>query len=269
MKNPWIIISVLCALALFGSLHYTYFWCNATDSALLKESAESYAAGEKSTTIASRTENFNKALVGFQKLEEEFKPVNGTGKLYFNLGNTFYQLEQYPWAILNYYRALKLMPREDKVRQNLSIALSKVQQPMPSPPSIWQKLFLTNVFLSVPETLQLLALFTLICLIIASLMIWTPSRWLTPLLLLALCPLLYFASSLVYQRYFAPLEAVIVKATPIYRDAGTQYARVQEEPLAGGQKVEILQLLPKDQWVKVSLPQGTIGYIPLENLRVI
>lgn len=269
MKYAWMIIALILGGIIAGSAVYTYSGCSAVNSKILQASYQSYIEGEHSTTPAGRMDNFNKALAGYKELEQKQQPVNGTGRLYFNLANTYYQLEQYPWAALYYYRAQNLMPRDDKVRQNLALTLGKLQQPLPKPPTIWQKLFLIGPTLSIPEALQLLALATLVCFFAASWMVWGHSRWLKALLFVTLCPLLFLAASLGYQRYFAPLNAVVVKATPIYRDAGTQYSQVQNEPLPGGMKLEILQLMPDGQWIKVALPDGTIGFVPIEALRLI
>lgn len=42
--------------------------------------------------------------------------------VYYNLGNTYYKIKQYPMAILYYEKALKLRPGDDDIQANLEIA---------------------------------------------------------------------------------------------------------------------------------------------------
>ena len=42
--------------------------------------------------------------------------------LLYNIGNTYFKMRNYPMAILNYEKALKLDPTDDDIRQNLVIA---------------------------------------------------------------------------------------------------------------------------------------------------
>ena len=42
--------------------------------------------------------------------------------LYYNMGNTYYKMRQFPMAILYYEKALKLSPGDEDLRVNLEIA---------------------------------------------------------------------------------------------------------------------------------------------------
>ncbi len=268
MRQAWAILLTILAL-LVGSWFYSYYWCPWESPEMLQTAQISYNDGERGTTIAERKDNFNQALSSYQKLEKHYYPENGSGKLFFNLGNAYYQLEQYPWAALYYYKAQRLMPREDKPLFNLGLTLDKLQQPRPPAPTIWEKIFLVRTYLSIPEAIQLFALITFIVFALATFMIWYPKRFLKPLMVLFCGILLFLGAALTYQKYIAPLNAVVVKATPVYRDAGTQFSQVQNDPLPAGVKVEILQIMPDGNWIKILLPQGAIGFVPMESLRII
>lgn len=45
-----------------------------------------------------------------------------SAELYYNMGNTYYKMRQYPMAILFYEKALKLNPSDEDIRTNLEIA---------------------------------------------------------------------------------------------------------------------------------------------------
>lgn len=263
-------LSVICASILFLlglSAYYTYYICQTKPPELMQTAYVNYASGEKSQTIAERTVGFNNALAAYQTLENDYRPDYGSGKLFYDLANTYFQLEQHPWAELYYYRAKNLRPRDEKVVQNLNITLTKLQQPPAAPASVWGNILLIGTLISLPEALQIFSALTVLGFIFASMIIWSSHPIWKTLLAIVLCGLLYISICLVNERYLAPVGAIIVKATPIYRDAGTQFALVQNEPVAAGQKVQVLNT--QGHWIKVLLPQGSIGYVPLESIRVI
>lgn len=268
MKQLLLILGTLFAL-LFGSWYYSNYWCPLNTPEILQSAESSYKEGELGQNVAQRKDNFNRSLTAYQELEKQYFPEHGTGKLYFNLGNAYYQLEQYPWAALYYYKAQKLMPREEKPKLNLNLTLNKLQQPKSANPTIWEKLFLIGPYISIPEALQIFAFAIILLFILMTIWIWNPKKYLKMAMVLTGLFLIYLSAALGYQKYIAPLNAVIVKATPVYRDAGTQYSQVLNDPLSAGSKVEIIQLMSDSNWVKVLLPQGAIGFIPLENLRII
>ena len=68
-----------------------------------------YSQGVSAATVAGQSAAFNAALDEFLGLEAAGNPVFGSGKLYYNIGNTYFQLEEYPRAILYYARAERLM----------------------------------------------------------------------------------------------------------------------------------------------------------------
>ncbi len=267
MKTAWVVIGAVIALLLALSAYYTYFVCKTNPPELMETAYVNYVTGEKSQTIAERTEGFNRALTAYQALDNDYHPIFGSGKLYYNLANTLFQLEQFPWAELYYYRSLKLTPRDERVTQNLNITLNKLEQPVISQNTVWGNILLIGTLISLPEALQIFALLAILCFVFASLILWSSNPLWKPLLVLTLCGLLYMGTCLAYQRYFASIEGIIVKATPIYRDAGTQFAYVQNKPIPAGQKVEVLNT--NGQWIKVSLPQGAIGYVPIDSIRII
>lgn len=265
------LVWLICGLFLAGIIIYLFYLFSERkeSSELLAKAEKSYEKAEKSTTIAERKAGFNEVLMIYLDIDKANQPFYSSGKFYYNLANTFYQLEHYPWAALYYYRAHNLMPREDKPLQNLSITLNKLKQPAPSKPAIWQQLFLIKTSISLPEALQLFFVCALICLFLGLLIVWASSPIWKTLLYLFLVPLTFITIGLTYQRYFAPLEGIIIQPTYIYRDAGKQYAHILSEPLPGGMKIEILEQMPDQVWIKVITPQGTIGFIPTDNVRVI
>jgi len=239
-------------------------------SSLLKEAFTSYSAGEKGTTVAERKNDFNAALNIYKQLDKEYSPNYGNGRLYYNIANTYFQLGEYPWAILYYNRALALMPRNEKVQHNLAIALGKLNLPSaPETNKTFRHLFFLHYDLSLPERLQGFFISGLILLLFISMFIWWRKSWIKYVIFLSGIVCLLFLLSVGYTRYLEPVKGVLVKAASLYRDAGTQYAKVIPKPLPAGEKVEVLESREDGHWLKILSPNGEVGYVPMDAIRLI
>jgi tetratricopeptide (TPR) repeat protein len=236
---------------------------------MLDEAYRHYQQGEQAPNLAMRKEAFNKALQLYTQLEQEGVSQFSTGKLQYAMGNTYFQLEQYPWAILYYNRALHLMPRGEEAQYNLKIALQKAGLPVEDREDLANYALAFHRQLSLSERLTLFFFFSLGLLFIVSVDIWYPRRWLRPLIYVGLFVWFIFLGSVLYSRYVAPLEAVFVQASLLYRDAGEQYSPVNDRPLPGGVKVEVLDVVHEGRWLKVQTPDGVIGFVPADAIRIV
>jgi tetratricopeptide (TPR) repeat protein len=237
----------------------------------LDQALTAYRQGEKGTTLASRKEGFNRALEIYSQMEKQYQPCMSSGKLFYNLANTYFQLGEYPMAILNYYKSLRLQPRDENVKHNLEVSLDKLNLSRPEPPSDIQKIFFFHTYFSLPERLQLFSYFGLTLLATSLLMIaYLQSRpYLKYVVSIIGVLCLILAFSLLYTRYLEPLQGVIVKATYVYRDKGKEYATTSNTPASAGIKVDILDVQSQGQWIKILTPDGTIGYVPEDAIRII
>lgn len=253
---------------IFIFLFATINGVEADPSETIQEAYASYQSGEKASTISQRKEAFNHALALYTQLAES-NPTYGDGKLYYNIANTYFQLGEYPWAIFYYYRALSLRPTDEKVKHNLNVSLKKLNLSQASEPTAFQNLIFFHTYFSLPERLQLFFILGLIVLACASVYIWQRQKWLAYALLgLALCWLAILLS-VGYTRYFSPIEGVVVNSTALYKDAGEQYAKASDQPILGGVKVRVLDILPEGKWLKIYTPSGEVGYVPFTVIRVI
>ncbi len=224
------IIFIAILLCLTAAVFYFFPRSNATQTQL-EEAYNSYIKGEQAKTVAVRKDAFNKALSLYSELESQYAPHYGNGKLFYNIGNTYFQLEQYPQAIYYYYNALALMPTNETVKQDISVASAKLDLPPPPPDSIFKKVFFFYSYLSLPDRLRAFFFCAIAALLFFSAAIWVPSRfWKALGTLFAILSVLFLAT-VFYSRYWSPIEAIAVKSTLLYRDAGTEYAHVKEQPL--------------------------------------
>lgn len=254
--------TILFIFVLLISLLYVTFKGSSANNQLANAYAR-YTEGERATTISVRKEAFNESLELYKALDNSYSLKYGNGKLYFNIANCYFQLEQYPWAIYYYNRSQALRPRDSKVTQNLHIAQMKLGVSGETKES-------KSIFgLSLPERLQLFFVFSLIVLAFASLQIWFNSPfWKTITLFFGLIVTILFLN-LIYAHYFGPVQGILVNSASLYRDAGEQYAKVSEKPLLSGIEVNVLGTQDHGAWLKVQTSEGDIGFIQKDALRII
>lgn len=101
--------------------------------ALVATIAITSTAGATSTTntLEQYFDNANAAYDSgdYQQAADIYSKILHDGfaswELYYNLGNTYYRMDQMGYAILNYERALRLAPNKQVIKDNLQLASSK------------------------------------------------------------------------------------------------------------------------------------------------
>lgn len=91
-------------------------------AALFAEANDYFRQANESTVPEEAAALYRKALVRFEKIVQS---GNKNGKLYYNIGNTYFRLNDLGRAILNYKRAERLIGSDENLRQNLAYALSR------------------------------------------------------------------------------------------------------------------------------------------------
>ena len=99
MKKIYILLSII-------------FTTTALSAQSLQDAAEAYSK-----------ENYSEAVQIYESLSDS---LGVSSELYYNLGNSYYKLKQYPKAILNYERALLLSPGEEDIKVNLELARANI-----------------------------------------------------------------------------------------------------------------------------------------------
>lgn len=252
----------------FGAAIAIYFLAHGfryKKSQWMKEAKTEYLRGERGKTVFDRQEAFNSALKSYLELEKQISSPFGKGKVYYNIGNSYYQLGEYPMAVYYYYRAKLLLPREEGIRQNLDLALKKLN--LPSARS--ENVFFIHTMLSLPEKLTLFGFSLLILTFLFSIHLWIPNSKLFYATVIVGFFTAVLCLSLLYSRFIAPTEGVIVKAASLYRDAGMQYAKVAERPIQPGIKVEVLDQRDQGRWIKIYSPEGIPGFVKQSSIRLI
>lgn len=235
----------------------------------LNNAYKSYQKGENASTLGERIDAFNESLAIYKSLEAKYAPTYGNGKLYYNIGNSYFQLSEYPLAALYYMRALNLMPRDEKVKINLEITNNKLDVKRVISDSIFDKTFFFHHSLSLPERLQTLFVLSCALFILGSFFIWKPFFGLKILTGVTVFCFILLLGSVFYSQYIAPSYGVILKANQLYQDAGIQYRKVLDQPILPGTKVTVLEVFQNGKWIKIATPDGSVGFIPSESMQII
>jgi tetratricopeptide (TPR) repeat protein len=230
----------------------------ATDSTahLLNLAHQAYASGDHATAL------------------EHYMAVYAThtsAALLYNIGNCHYKGGDMAHAILFYERALRLEPAADDVRANLDLARRNVVDRIADLPPTAMSLAWSRFRGSGPDTWARWALWSCLATFVLLALVMAPAlRGLRTLLLIAAA--LMAGTTLLAVAFAHARKAEITDRTmAIIMDAKVE---ARGEPRAGatvlfalhsGAKVRIGQEL--NAWCEVSLPNGTVGWIPSAALE--
>ncbi|NMA47704.1 MAG: hypothetical protein GX945_14195 [Lentisphaerae bacterium] len=95
---------------------------------LFSQAQESYAQDREKAR-----ELWRKAAARYERVVREGDVENGW--LYYNLGNTYFRLEDLGRAIANYRRAQRYIPHDEKLLQNLAYVRTRCRDAVPEPES--------------------------------------------------------------------------------------------------------------------------------------
>lgn len=195
-------------------------------------------------------------------------------ELYYNLGNCYYRISNFPMAILNYERGKKLNPADEDLDFNLKIANTKIVDKIdPIPQLFFVKwwILLTNLFsfdywaYIAIGTISFFFIFLFVYLASATYKMKKLSFWFSNSFLIITVLCIYFA----YNQYSAINDKnaaiifspnVTVKSSP--DEKGTDKFVIHE-----GTKVILLDEL--NNWVKIKIANGSNGWIEKQTFEII
>ena len=237
-------------------------------SGIAKESADSlFVKGNKEYA----QKNYEAAANAYQKvLDAGIK----TSSVYYNLGNTHYRLNSLASAILNYERARRISPNDDDVNANLRLANSKITDKMEVVPELFLKRWWNSFFLllsvqswSVVGVLSLLLGFVGLVIYLFSYSVELKRFSFYSGLLLIFLGICFVSFAGAEESYLqSHKEAVVfngivnVKSAP---DVKQKTLMIIHE----GTKVRVIE--PRENWLKVELPNGNIGWVEAAALQLI
>jgi tetratricopeptide (TPR) repeat protein len=207
----------------------------------------------------------------YEKAVETYKEILDKGYesyvLYYNLGNAYYKTGKLGYAILNYERALKLKPNDEDAQYNLKLANARTVDQIKEVPQIflvdWWETLLASFSLNL--WLVIAAAFYIVLLICIGLYFMNRKRRLQRFAF-------YFGTA----DFVILIITVILLIAKINRETSTHYgilldsvqtAKISPDEKSSdafvvheGIKFEVEDKV--DNWTKIKLADGTIGWLP-------
>jgi|SRR5690554_4421355 tetratricopeptide (TPR) repeat protein len=194
--------------------------------------------------------------------------------LYYNLGNAYYRTGKLGYAILYYEKALKLSPGDEDIKHNLALANLKTIDKVESLPGFflfewWESL--VNLFTTTGWTILTYIFYIILLAAIGSyffiknnyqqrLIVITGLVSLILLIFSTIILTIKLNRELNVQKGVVVANTVNVKLSP---DSGSNDAFIIHE----GIKVEFEDKI--DNWVKIRLQDGKVGWIQENDAKII
>ncbi len=210
----------------------------------------------------------------YQEAAKEYESIIKQGKssaeLYFNLGNAYYRDSQLARAILSYERAAQLHPNDPDIEHNLKLAYLKTVDRIEAVPDMFLIQWLRAVGSLMPsEIVRVIFIFSWV-LLFGSL--GTMYLVLRPGVLRAMRILFFIAIALVtlsvamlgIQSFRDTVQdKAIITAQTVTAKSSPDAKAVDAFVIHEGVKVKLTDAV--SEWVKVTLADGKIGWIPADQ----
>lgn len=189
-----------------------------------------------------------------------------SGRLYYNLGNCYYKLDEIGYAVLYYEKARKLLPDDPEVNFNLELAKLKVIDRVEMPPRFFLFEWWDAVkgFYSIPQLTSLVTiLYVLTALLFITFLYLRKNRirkiifsfFALSLFLTLFCGYLLFAN---IQDEQSNRHGIILSSNVTILSAPNENS-TDMFILHEGAKVKLDD--HREDWVRISLPDGKSGWI--------
>jgi len=221
---------------------------------------KAYTAGSYTTAA----DLYNKVVVAGYEAPE----------LFYNLGNTYFKMNDYAHAILWYERAKRLNPGNEDIDFNLNVANTKISDKIEPLPELFYKrwfngvlqLFSVDAWATIGIVLFIAGLLAGVLYLASHILILRKIGFWSAfgLLFLAIFFLIFAWSSYIFTKstteaiVFAP--TITVKSSP--DDKSTDLFVVHE-----GTKVRLIDNI--NGWYEIRIANGSVGWLPLTSLEKI
>ncbi len=216
------------------------------------------------------SEYFMKSILHYRELIEEGGISNG--KLYYNIGNAYFRMDDLGRAILNYKRASLYMPNDDNLRTNLEYARGRRKNVVEEKER--EKVLRTLFFLhyDLPYSVRFLIFsisFALIWLVSSVYLFAGGARLKSIIVVLSIISAAFLVSVTVEKIAMERNpEGVIIQEKVIARkgDAET-YQPSFTEPLSAGTELRVVER--RGGWWHVELEDGARCWIPADSAETV
>lgn len=235
-------------------------------------SQEEYSCTKAEADSLYAAKLYKDAAIGYEWILEN----NGIApEIYYNLGNSYYRLNDNARAILNYERALKMSPSDENVLANLELAYARTVDKAETTSEMFYVRWFDSVKQMFPSDSWAVISIVLFLLFLlgSSLFFWGKSGLLkktgfySGIVFLLLCILgnvMAFSQrsdALAQDTAIVMAPSLTAKSTP--SESGTALFVIHE-----GTKVKVTDNSMKD-WVEISINSNQKGWVPAETIEII
>jgi len=197
-----------------------------------------------------------------------------SSEVYYNLGNSYYRVRKTAEAIYFYEKALKLNPDDDDIKFNLNIANLRVVDKFETLPKFfiteWYEMALTNFSSTYWGIIAVLSIWVAAVLLSLFLFVWN--------LVLkksffagAVIALFIFIVSLILTfdsiNHENRDDTAVIFSSSVYVKSAPDDSSTDLFILHEGTKVSIQDNV--GDWLKIRLPDGTVGWMSKDDLKII
>lgn len=236
---------------------------------VLEQANRAFEQASTSTDPQTARSQYQQAMAGYEQL---IAAEVHNAKLYYNLGNTYFRLNDIGQAIVQYRRGLRLEPGNRQLQANLRYARSRRMDHIEAS----SQRALLRQLLFWQDDLGLQAQWALA--LLGYLLAWGGAfallRWRQPSLRwgavgAALCCLVFAGSSfMIHTQHTAQRAGVIIADEVIARKGnGDSYAPQFQQPLHAGTEFTVLE--ERGFWLAIQLENGTSGWIRRESAALL
>ncbi|OHD95103.1 MAG: hypothetical protein A2019_06780 [Sulfurimonas sp. GWF2_37_8] len=207
------------------------------------------------------------------KYEEILKNLNTpNGYVYYNIGNCYFMMKQYGYAIVNYHRAKKYIPGERNIELNLSAAQKNVETSIKRKQinEVMHLVFFWHYFMNLRNRILIFIIAVNVFFICASIKLFTEWKITGIAMKIATIVLICFGISIAFQYYddtYTP-RGVIVKDSIIARKGNSSsYEQSFDKPLNEGVEFKVIEI--KEEWYRILLDNGVECWIPAESAELV
>lgn len=248
------LINIFCLLIILSSL-------SKADPKSIMQTANEYY---KNNRYQFAIEEYNKLILdGFE----------GTS-LYYNLGNAHYRLGKVGYAILYYEKALKLSPNDEDVKHNLALAKLNLKDKVDTLPpffifNLWENLlsaFTVSGWTIIVYIIFILLLITSVAYFFSRSVAEQRISFFTGIGITVVLFLAIILLVVKMNKEFNIKNGIVVESSVVVKSS-PDYSSKDSFQIHEGLKVRIEDNV--DDWVKIRLDDGKIGWITEKSLGII
>lgn len=213
---------------------------------------------------------YKKAVMRFERIVREGNIHNG--KLYYDIGNTYFRIKDIGRAILNYRRAQQYIPNDSNLRQNLDFAranrIDHIEEKQAT--QILKTLFFWHYDLATKTRVFIFSSFFMLLWVFAAIRIFSRKPFTVRCISIAIVLSMLLAGSLftefIYQQKTRP--GVVISPEVIARKGNSEtYEPSFKDPLHAGTEFTLIE--NRGNWYHIELPDSRRCWVPKADIELV